>query len=94
MGDLAAQQYPRTPALVRMGREQEPQSNDDALDDDKLLIEIPDSGVLLQSNEELALQWRETTRQAFRKALDSGYVVEEFWRQPALGKGVYLLVTA
>ena len=93
--DSNAQQFLEDiPALVRVGREQEPQSNEDAIDGDKLLIEIPDSGVLLQSNEQLARRWRETTRQAFRKALDSGYVVEEFWRQPALGKGVYLLVTA
>jgi predicted GNAT superfamily acetyltransferase len=79
------------PALVHVGPVQEPQSNDCAPGDERTLIEIIDDATLLRSNEQLALRWREATREAFGKAIDSGYVVEEFWRQPILGKGVYLL---
>lgn len=58
------------------------------------LIEIPGNiGSLQQHNPEMALAWREATRSAFTEALDSGYIVTEFYRQRrgGLPLGVYLL---
>jgi predicted GNAT superfamily acetyltransferase len=59
-----------------------------------LLIEIPhDIGSAQEHDPELARAWRAATRQAFTKALASGYLVEEFYRQTRDGRpsGVYLL---
>ena len=58
------------------------------------LIEIPgDIGSLQQHDPSLAVRWREATRRAFREALASGFVVEEFYRLDRNGQrlGAYLL---
>jgi predicted GNAT superfamily acetyltransferase len=89
--EVAKQFAEDIPSLVRVSSELEPLSNENASEDGSLLIEIPDSSARLQSNEHLSLRWRQAMREAFRKALDSGYVVEEFWRQPSKRNGAYLL---
>ena len=54
---------------------------------DKLLIEIPtDINTLPQ---EVGLEWRERTREAFTKAMDDGYTVRDFYRDSE--KGIYIL---
>lgn len=69
------------PALVRVGPNQEPivQMN---LTDKRVTIEIP-----RESNAEL---WREPTREAFTRALDAGYVIEDFYVIDK-SRGAYLL---
>lgn len=60
----------------------------------QLLIEVPgDIMALQQQNPALALAWRDATRRAFVSALGAGYVVEEFYRAAADGRGggAYLL---
>jgi chorismate synthase len=71
------------PALVRVGANQEPIVNDE-LTSKKVIIEIPG-----EQNAEL---WREPTRAAFTRALDAGYVIEDFY---VINKktGVYLLTS-
>jgi predicted GNAT superfamily acetyltransferase len=54
---------------------------------DKLLIEIP-ADVNSLSNE-LAWEWRQSTRRAFTEALEAGYVVRDFYREDK--KGIYIL---
>ena len=71
----------QVPALVRVGRNQEPVVNMD-LTDQKVIIEIPG-----EQNAEL---WREPTRGAFTHALDAGYVIEDFFVTDKK-TGVYLL---
>lgn len=59
-----------------------------------LLIEIPDDILALQQqNLAAALAWRDATRRAFVRALAAGFVVEEFYRPAADGRGggAYLL---
>jgi len=57
---------------------------------DKRLIEIPsDINTLQQANPELAREWRERTRREFTAALEAGYTVRDFYREPE--RGVYIL---
>jgi predicted GNAT superfamily acetyltransferase len=61
---------------------------------DHLAIEVPlDINGLQQAHPQLAVQWREATRQAFTRALELGYFVEDFYarRHDARPAGVYLL---
>jgi predicted GNAT superfamily acetyltransferase len=57
---------------------------------DKLLIEIPGNINALQAETpEVALDWRERTRQEFTQAVAAGYTVRDFYRE---GKsGIYIL---
>jgi chorismate synthase len=71
------------PALVRVGPNQEPIVNID-LTDKKAIIEIPG-----EQNAEL---WREPTRAAFTRALNAGYVIEDFYVTNKK-TGVYLLTS-
>jgi predicted GNAT superfamily acetyltransferase len=60
----------------------------------QLSIEIPnDINTLQGQTPEVAVAWRETTRQAFRKAIDARYQVVEFYRIDRNEQkiGVYLL---
>lgn len=57
---------------------------------DKLLIEIPgDINAVQQESPEAAYEWRVRTRRAFTEAIDSGYVVRDFYREAS--RGVYIL---
>jgi predicted GNAT superfamily acetyltransferase len=85
-----------SPALVRVGRDDAPESFDEveALKGGRVLVEIPgDIGALQKQNPSLAFEWRLATRRAFTSALGAGYVVEEFFRtkRDGRGAGVYVL---
>jgi len=69
-------------ALIRVGQNGEPVLNTDWTDEKELTIEIP--------GEMNAQVWREPTRAAFTRALDSGYVVSDFFVTNRK-TGVYLL---
>lgn len=74
------------PALVRVGPNGEPVENPD-LTEKKVTIEIP--------GEQNAEVWREPTRAAFTRAIDAGYVIEDFYVTERDNKkiGVYLLIS-
>jgi predicted GNAT superfamily acetyltransferase len=62
-----------------------------------LLIEIPvDMGKIQATNPTLAVEWRLATREAFTRAIDAGYSVQEFHRIDRDGSrvGVYELARA
>ena len=73
-----------------------PQLNafDDALSDDLLSIEIPaDINAIERNDAGLAAEWRGMTRQAFTSAMNSGFIVEDFFRASRSDDevGVYVL---
>jgi predicted GNAT superfamily acetyltransferase len=83
-------------AMVGVGENDSPRSNDsvEALARERLLIEIPANIVAVeQSDGEVAALWREATRRAFTRAMDAGFLVEEFIRSNRNGKsfGAYVL---
>jgi predicted GNAT superfamily acetyltransferase len=82
--------------LVRVGNNGLPHINNvnELLAQMHAVIEIPGSIDTLQQTEpELAVTWRDATRQAFSEALAAGFVVEEFYRMSWEGQrfGAYLL---
>jgi predicted GNAT superfamily acetyltransferase len=84
------------PVLVRVACNCVPQMNAEAdtFASDHLTIEIPGAiNALQRQHPQLAVEWREATRWAFTRALDSGYVVEEFYSATRNDQrvGVYLL---
>ncbi|MCA1591418.1 MAG: GNAT family N-acetyltransferase [Acidobacteria bacterium] len=69
--------------LVRMLRDGSPERNSlSGLNErETLALEIPhDIGALQQHDTELAVLWREATREAFVDALAAGYLIEDFSR--------------
>jgi len=57
-------------------------------------VEIPfDINDLITNDPELGLRWRVATRNAFRKALDEGFIVEDFYlvKHDSISFGRYLL---
>lgn len=83
------------PSLLRVSESNEPLSADTLLNE-RCLIEIPaEIDTLVQSDVDLATRWREATRRVFTRALDAGYVVEEFYRVEKSGRnaGGYLLLS-
>jgi predicted GNAT superfamily acetyltransferase len=84
------------PLLVRVTANCVPQmiAEADTFANDHLTIEIPgDINALQRQHPQLAVEWREATRWAFTRALDAGYVVEEFYTATRNDQrvGVYLL---
>ena len=73
-------------ALIRVGQNGEPVVNTDKMDESQLVIEIPG-----EPKPEL---WREPVRDAFTKALDACYIVEDFFVADRDDRrvGAYLLV--
>ena len=71
------------PALVRVGRNGEPVVTTDL--NTRIAIEIPG-----EANPEV---WREPTRAAFTRALDAGYVIEDFYFSKKK-TGIYLLAAS
>lgn len=60
---------------------------------DSVVLEIPGNmNELMNRDSELAIRWREASRQAFTSALDAGYTVVDFYRseQDARPVGCYL----
>ena len=81
------------PVLVRVSSAGVPESFEN-FNRPNLAIEIPwDINTLQRREPQLALEWREATRSAFRKALDAKYIVEEFGSVTRNDQrvGVYLL---
>ena len=67
----------------------------DAAPPPALRIEIPDDiGQVQAESLDLAGRWRATTRRAFLWCLSHGYAVAGFTRDPAAGRGHYLLERA
>ncbi len=82
--------------LVRIGEDFLPESFDSErrLKEEKVTIEIPGNIAELEKRDsKLAYVWRLATRHAFTKALDKGFLVEEFYRGEKDGKrsGTYVL---
>jgi len=69
---LSASELEHFPHLIRVGEGLDPIVGD-SVGGPQLIIEVPGE---LSVNHEL---WREVTREAFTRALDAGYVVEEFY---------------
>lgn len=72
------------PHLVRVGEDVEPLPGD-AISGSQVIIEIPTE---IKAHHQ---RWREATREAFTSAIDSGYVVEEFYVSARQEVGRYLL---
>lgn len=84
------------PRLVQVGPNNMPQRlhSSRVMDQEYRSIEIPaDINALQRESPELAVQWREATRWAFREAIASGYLIKDFWGATRNGQavGVYLL---
>jgi predicted GNAT superfamily acetyltransferase len=55
-------------------------------------VEVPaDVSTLQDSDREQAIQWRHSTRAAFRRALDGGLTVQGFVIDDCAHRGYYLL---
>lgn len=86
-----------TPSLISVGEGDEPITAETDLDKQPVVIEIPGNiDSLFKQSPALAIRWREATRQMFTKALDSGYIVAEFFRLERNGRSSarYLLISA
>ncbi len=86
----------RIPCLVQVGPGNEPQrlQSSRVTNQKYTSIEIPtDINALQRESPELGVRWREATRWAFREAIASGYLVEDFWGATRNDQavGVYLL---
>ncbi len=82
--------------LVYVESDDSPRSNDsmEALTREFALVEIPANIVAVeQSNGEMAALWREATRRAFTRAMEAGFLVEDFLRGSRDSKpfGAYVL---
>jgi predicted GNAT superfamily acetyltransferase len=85
--------FSSVPSLIEIDVDDLPRLND-LSDEDRVAIEIPSNiDALQQQNREIALRWRQETRQAFTDALSAGYFVEGFDRETRDDKriGKYLL---
>jgi chorismate synthase len=82
---VSSSELDQLPHLVRVGQDTEPVVEENEGNEPQLVIEIPG-----EANPE---HWREATRHAFTKALNEGYVVEEFYVHERLGQkvGQYIL---
>ena len=92
--DIAWSERHRTTALVQLGKNLEPAISNNRSLEPRVIIEIPgDLNRIVEQTVQLATRWRETTREAFTAAMDSGYVVEDFCFAERSGQkaGVYLL---
>jgi predicted GNAT superfamily acetyltransferase len=83
-------------ALVRVGEDDSPRSEDsiEAIAQDRVAIEIPANITAIEeSDADGAALWRRETCRAFTRALDAGFLIEEFIRGSRDGKpfGAYLL---
>jgi len=87
--------FAEIPAVVRVGENEEPISTEQEHSGrQSLAIEIPENlNTLLKENLDLAIRWREATRNAFTKTMAAGFVVTEFCRMTCEGRkpGAYRL---
>jgi predicted GNAT superfamily acetyltransferase len=81
------------PRWVRVGENNAPVSMEYP-DAESSVIEIPEEiDLIVKTDPKLARRWRESTRDAFTRAIDAGLVVEEFFRleRNEGSLGIYLL---
>ncbi len=95
-GTVSALELEHVIPLVQLGIDDSPCRNDltEGLSHEQALIEIPaDINALERRSGELAIEWRESTRWAFREAIAAGYLVTDFYRQSRGEQrlGTYLL---
>ena len=88
--------HSRAPALIEVTSGCRPARNDPSawLGNQELSIEIPGNiNALQQDDPGLAVEWREATRWAFTTALDSNYLVADFYHEKRddYSAGAYLL---
>jgi chorismate synthase len=83
--------FDRANMLVRVAQDDEPLVETDVSFSGNVVIEIPHD--INSLPRDLKVRWREATRHAFVRALDHGYVVEDFYRSKRDGTNVgrYLL---
>ena len=82
--------------ILRVGEDGEEPVMSTSHDAMKLWLEIPgDFNRLVRENIELAVRWREATREVFTNAISAGYVVKdfEFVRTPERSLGRYVLMS-
>ena len=88
-------EHPYLKCLVESDKKDRPIVNDQNFfsNGDSIAIEIPFSiNELKDRDRSLAIEWRKATREAFVRALESGYIVEDFARGPVKGSpGRYIL---
>jgi len=85
---------PAIKPLIEVAPDNTPIERSNDFSSAQLLIEIPgDINTLQQKTPPACLAWRETTRRAFRKAIEAGYRVVDFYRHDRNEQkiGVYLL---
>jgi len=76
---VLSRELDQIPALLLVSENMEPIIKDDLPSELGAIVEIPaDINVLLSESIELAIRWREATRQVFTRLLGRGYRVEEF----------------
>jgi predicted GNAT superfamily acetyltransferase len=90
-GDITWNERHGLTALVQVAENLKPVIGNNQTLEQRVIIEIP--GDLNGIIEQLARSWRETTRDAFTKAMDAGYVVDDFYFAERNGQkiGVYFL---
>lgn len=69
-----------TTVLLEVGDNHEPVSVNQPFDNEAIIEIPPDINRILTDDMELAVRWREATRQAFTMAIDAGLSVHEFCR--------------
>lgn len=66
----------------------EPVLNQDTAKD-RLILEIPgDVNELMRKESDIAIRWREASRQAFTRILNAGYTVVDFYRSERNGRAI------
>ncbi len=76
---VLSRELDQIPALLLVSENMEPIIKDNLPSELGAIVEIPaDINVLLSESIELAIRWREATRQVFTRLLGRGYRVEEF----------------
>lgn len=76
---VLSRELDQIPVLLFVSENMEPIIKDDLPSELGAIVEIPaDINVLLSESIELAIRWREATRQVFTRLLGRGYRVEEF----------------
>jgi len=87
--------YSKLPKLVEVGKNEPIEwEASKVLGEPYVAIEIPaDINELQRKDPAMALRWRETTREAFTTAIDSKYLVQDFFRSSRSEEslGVYVL---
>ena len=82
--------YEGEPFLLRDTGEAEPRIDLAALEGERVRVEIPAAiQPIRRAGGELPKRWRSATREAFTRALDAGFEVDTFGRDPGSGRCYY-----